>query len=185
MFGGTRWDSILIHATPGSVALCVGVACCIHMYTAVYHRDNSTQQIAGLTMNSAVARMSSVTFLPLLALLFAANTAFGFIAPSLRVSTAVPTTCSSFQHSVPVTRCRVAGTYDVGLRGRGVRRGAGLSMEVEPHVLRLQAAELGSRLRVSRTARMFPIQTTAVYLYTNNIVRVNTLVRSTHFVRLV
>lgn len=106
-------------------------------------------------MNSAVARVSSVTFLPLLALLFAANTAVGFIAPSLHVSTAAAagpaTYCSSLQHSAPVTRCRVAATYNAGLRRRGVRRSAGLSMEVEPHVLRLQAAELGSRLRVRQS----------------------------------
>ncbi|CAM9862778.1 unnamed protein product [Pylaiella littoralis] len=92
--------------------------------------------------------MSFVTYLPLLSLLLAANAAVGFIAPSLHASTGVPTTYSSLQRPIPVTRCReVAATYDAELRGRGVRRSSRLSMEVEPHVLRLQAAELGSKLR--------------------------------------
>ena len=92
-------------------------------------------------MDSTVARMSSMTFLPLLALLVAANTAVGFIAPSLHVG-------STLQHSVPSSRCRVTSSVKAGLRGGMGRRSVGLAMEVEPHVLRLQAAELGSRLRV-------------------------------------
>lgn len=94
-------------------------------------------------MESTVARMSSMTFLPLLALLVAANTAVGFIAPSLHVAS------TTLRHSVPSsTRCRVTSSNKAGLRGGMGRRSVGLSMEVEPHVLRLQAAELGSRLRV-------------------------------------
>ncbi len=90
-----------------------------------------------------MGRMSSLTIFPLLALLVVANTAVGFIAPSLHVGTAVQ------RQSIPTaSRCRLASTK-AGLRRRGDRKSAGLSMEVEPHVLRLQAAELGSRLRVS------------------------------------
>lgn len=102
------------------------------------------EEVFQLTMDSTVARMSSMTFLPLLAILVAANTAVGFIAPSLHAA-------STLQHSVPSSRCRVTSSNNrAGLRGGMGRRSAGLSMEVEPHVLRLQAAELGSRLRVRR-----------------------------------
>lgn len=91
-----------------------------------------------------MARMSCMTFLPLLALLVAANTAVGFIAPSLHVGSTLQHTVSSSS-----TKCRVTSSNKAGLRGGLGRRSAGLSMEVEQHVLRLQAAELGSRLRVS------------------------------------
>lgn len=100
--------------------------------------SGGTHTAGNRLMDSTVARMSSMTFLPLLALLVAANTAVGFIAPSLHVG--------SMQRAVSSVRCRVTGK--AGLRGGVGRRSVGLSMEVEPHVLRLQAAELGSRLRV-------------------------------------
>lgn len=106
--------------------------------------QNVDGQRSWVTMDSAVAKMSSMTFLPLLALLVAANTAVGFIAPSLHVG--------SVQHSAPSTRCRVTSNK-AGLRGGVGSRSVGLSMEVESHVLRLQAAELGSRLRVRSNGR--------------------------------
>eukprot|EP00904_Undaria_pinnatifida_P007474 jgi/Undpi1/3857/HiC_scaffold_16.g07226.m2 len=96
-------------------------------------------------MDSAVRRMSSFAFLPFLAVLFAANCAVGFIAPSVHVAPSRPVSPSAWQgvrHATCRSRCRVRS--ESGLRWRG--QAAGLSM-VDPHVLRLQAAELGSRLK--------------------------------------
>lgn len=90
-----------------------------------------------------------MAFLPLIALLIAANTAVGFIAPTLHVGHPTSSWRWSNQHSVANTRCRTTSDRS-GTRGVGLRRSSGLSMEVEPHILRLQAAELGSRLRVRR-----------------------------------
>lgn len=97
-------------------------------------------------MDSAVRRMSSFAFLPVLAVVLAANCAVGFIAPSVHVTpshVASPSAWQGVKHATCRSRCRVRS--ETGLRWRG--QSAGLSM-VDPHVLRLQAAELGSRLKV-------------------------------------
>lgn len=97
------------------------------------------------TMDSAVRRMSSFAFLPVLVIVLVAKSAVGFIAPSVHVAPyhVSPWAWQGVKHATCRSRCRVRSGS--GLRWRG--QSAGLNM-VDPHVLRLQAAELGSRLKV-------------------------------------
>lgn len=125
------------HTTTRSLSLC-------HSISLLERRRSAEEKPP--TMDSAVRRMSSFAFLPFLAVLFAANCAVGFIAPSVHVAPSRPVSPSAWQgvrHATCRSRCRVRS--ESGLRWRG--QAAGLSM-VDPHVLRLQAAELGSRLKV-------------------------------------
>lgn len=96
-------------------------------------------------MDSAVRRMSSFAFLPVLAVVIAANSVVGFIAPSVHVapSHVASSAWQGVKHATCRSRCRVRS--ESGLRWKG--QSTGLSM-IDPHVLRLQAAELGSRLKV-------------------------------------
>lgn len=96
-------------------------------------------------MDSAVRMMSSFAFLPVLAVVLAANSAVGFIAPSVHVapSRISRSAWQGVKHATCRSRCRVRS--ENGLRWSG--QSTGLSM-IDPHVLRLQAAELGSRLKV-------------------------------------
>lgn len=104
----------------------------------------------------AASRISALTYIPFLVFVIAAHSAGGFFSPPAHVSTAA---------RARVTRAATAGF----LPKRGIacsappaaaaamrsnnryhihRSNAGLSMEVDPNVLRLQAAELGHRLKV-------------------------------------
>lgn len=106
-------------------------------------------------MDSTFGRLSTMPVFSLLALAFLANSAVGFLAPSVHVARPAHTSWNQVQHShcTPWTSQCHARSSKSNLR-RGAQSG-GLTMEVDPHVLRLQAAELGSRLKVRRSAAKF------------------------------
>lgn len=100
-----------------------------------------------LFMASSTTRASSLTCLPLLALVFVAHSAVGFLSPLIHVAPRSISGLPVLATGCPTARgSRCHARSETSFRRRS--RNAGLFMEVEPHVLRLQAAELGSRLKV-------------------------------------
>lgn len=114
---------------------------------------------------AAEAKVSSVSCLSLITLAFLVHSTVSFLLPSvhvappaaaLRTGVATPgmsavsclarTSASLCSARSTTTRCGLHGNTNIGLRRK--LRNAGLSMATEPHVLRLQAAELGQRLKV-------------------------------------
>lgn len=102
-------------------------------------------------MDSTLGRLSSATMFTLLALAFMANSAVGFLAPSVHVARSAHASWDQVRHfdcTSRTSRCHVRSIKG-DLHGRSHK--GGLTMEIDPHVLRLQAAELGSKLKVRRS----------------------------------
>lgn len=102
-------------------------------------------------MDSTLGRLSSATMFTFLALAFVANPAVGFLAPSVHVARFAHASRDQVRHFDCTSRTSRYHVRSIKSDLHGRSQNGGLTMEIDPHVLRLQAAELGSKLKVRRS----------------------------------